>query len=130
MSDFLAPNRWQHWCKTMSNLLTKKHYFNVVNLNILLSFNICYEKFTDLMFNVLKQHAEILKHQFRQFNFGLQYGSSSDKKQCNVIEWNCNIDEKWLDVKQKKWNKWNQLPSEFTTNQTFDTCTNLMSIQG
>ena len=118
---FDDTKHWQRWCKenVISNLLTKKHYFNLVNFNILLEFLFCTHDpkdiDTDWIFHVLKQNLQILKHQFHHLNIGL-LSSKIKAQQCDVIEWNPDIDDKLLEAKQKEWNKWSQSSSQFETN--------------
>ena len=101
--------------KILSNLLSKKDYYNLINLNILLSFNS--KEFVPLIFKLLKQQAKILKHQFGQLNIGLKYGSVWYSQQhIDILQWDDKFDPKLLDAKQKEWNKLNQSQSEFELN--------------
>ena len=101
------------WRKIICNLLTKKYYFNLVNLNILLQFfdwGLRSEKdLVNCIFEILKQHQQILKHQFNQLNIGFDIVDSLLGARFYVLEWNCKVDEKFSNHFQQQCNKgWKQ----------------------
>ena len=95
---------WEWQKKQILDLLLKKHYFNLQNINILL--NIWDAKTIDLFFELLKQYWKILKYQFKKLNIGLK--GRFNKYQ--IIEWNCNINDKKLDQERKKWDQLDSSP--------------------
>ena len=95
----------KHWQEIISNLLVKKHYFNVDNLIILFKIERHDEgEILDFIFNLLKKHVKVLKHQFKQLNIGIKQNNNMDEyDKYQIIEWNCNTDAKKLEQARKKW---------------------------
>ena len=52
---------------------------------------------------MLKKNVLILKHQFKQLNIGLKIFTGDGIKYC-TIEWNSQIDEKYLNTTQQEMN--------------------------
>ena len=96
-----------HWTKIISNLLTKKYYFNLNNLNILL--RISSARFnTELInwiFEILKQNQQLLKHQFNQLNIGFRIADPFLDETFYVLKWNPKIDDKVLNHLQQQCNQ-------------------------
>ena len=114
-------NAWKEGVKIISDLLTKMQLFNLANVNILLTFGDDSKPFIDLIFDTLKQNFKLLKHQFGQLNIGLKHAQEYDDEEeeeegehwgaiqhCDIIEWNANIDETFLDEKRKELDEKNQ----------------------
>ena len=92
----------QHWGNIIRNLFNKTDYFYLSNLNILLQFDGCYKTNLDLLdwiFDVLKSHRKILKHQFKQLIIAIH---NRDWKRCDILQWNPQVDDKQLDRQQEK----------------------------
>ena len=86
--------------KSIENILEKKYYYNLENVNILVDFQVCdqYDKEVDYILGIFKKHIKLLKYQFKQLNVAFY----NIKEACYVWEWNSNIDHKFLDqVKHK-----------------------------
>ena len=73
---FKDMNIVEVWKTMLSNVLTKKYYFNLVSVNILLC---TYQQslggvqtLVDWMFGVLKENKNVLKYQFKQLRIGIQ----------------------------------------------------------
>ena len=96
------------WLKiAITNLLNKKHYSNLTNLNILIEcitliFDSNGGDTADWIAGILKRNANVLGHQFAQLNIGLrvkQESLDSDHvvcKACYVFEWNSTVNDKFL----------------------------------
>ena len=91
-------NDWS-WSKTISNLLVKKNFFHLTNLNVLITVNLdqTESSASDWLFTILKQHQKLLKHQFEHLNIAIQIVQNGTCKRCCTIEWNSTIDDGWLD---------------------------------
>ena len=86
------------WRNVLSNLLTKKDYVNLDNVNILFHFFGVDTKTDTLswIFEILNHNREILKHQFKQLNIGLRIAVSLRNQRYYILKWHCAIDEKFL----------------------------------
>ena len=111
-----------HWKPLLINVLKKKYYFNLTNVNILLYCEYHGNKlrakknFVDWIFGILKENKNVLKYQFKQLRIGLQY-----MRFYNVIEWNTNNGlnndiDKFLIDNQAKWNQSHQSKFEHQSN--------------
>ena len=64
------------WKKVLLNLLTKKYYFNLENLNILLFFDVSphgiFLNLTDWIFDIVKENYQSIKYQFTQLNIAFK----------------------------------------------------------
>ena len=79
----------------IESILKKEHYYSLENVNLLLKSR---HSYIDWMFTLLKRNVKILKHQFKQLNIGINI----DHDPClyQVIEWNSNVDEKFLSERE------------------------------
>ena len=95
-----------NWTKIISNLLAKKDYFNLDNLNILLQFSSLHlnEELVNWIFEILKRNQQLLKHQFNQLNIGFRIEWISHDT-FYVLRWNPKIDEKFLNHLQQQCNQ-------------------------
>ena len=95
-NDFPYPGSWK---KILSNLLTKKYYFNLLNINILLRMYIRVNEYSlsglqtlvDWMFGILRENKNVLKYQFKQLRIGIQSSGFFHNpliERCYVIEFN------------------------------------------
>ena len=88
------------WMKAIEKILSKQHYHNLKNTNILV---IASGQDIHNIFHILKENISILKHQFNQLNIGLQiFGAGNNWTKYCTFEWNSQIDEKFLDKKQQE----------------------------
>ena len=111
--------------EALENVLEKKYYYQLENVNILLDIYInhemkchgCCEKIEknkkdsdelgkeitiDNIFQVFKNMKWILKYQFKQLNIGLHILFIKLNKQTyHVFKWNSSIDENFLDQQRK-----------------------------
>ena len=90
----------------IKSILEKDVYCSLENVNVVLKLRHCH---LDWIFSLLQQNVQMLKHQFKQFNIGMNvcsFGVLPDVYQ--IIEWNSNIDEKFLDAIQVRMNKSNE----------------------
>ena len=97
---FYQDDDCKSWTKVISNLLTKKHYFNLDNVNILLQFAGMYAKegMVNWIFEILKANMKILKNQFKQLNIGIHIVDTfrEEFERYCVLKWHCTIDDKFL----------------------------------
>ena len=112
----------ERWEKCISNVLTKKYYFNLENVNILF-----YSEYVspdslqpiDWIFGILKKHSNILKYQFKQLNIGIKTAKTTDESfrrvNINILQWNSNIDNKFLDDYQERFDQLHQSTLELKT---------------
>ena len=121
----ITTDHQRRCAKHVIGLLTKKQYFNLENINILLYRKVDTMqpdefKLVDWMFGILKKHSNILKHQFKQLNIGLWIQQTKDSgasfKRSNILEWNSNINGKILNDYQEKWNQSEQSKLEYDAN--------------
>ena len=112
-------NDWA-WSKTMSNLLVKKDFYHLTNVNMLWEIVVPSIEMTadkvDWVFQVLNNHEKLLKHQFGQLNIGLKIVHNCICQKCYVLEWNSKIDNKVLKSLQVKCNHSRQSKNERNTN--------------
>ena len=88
------------WMKAIEKILRKQHYHNLKNVNILIEIS---HQDVEQIFNLLKANVSILKYQFNQLNIGLKMnGIVTHWPNYCTIEWNQQIDEKFLDKKQQE----------------------------
>ena len=89
---------YQRWDKIISDLLMKKYYFHLTNVNILFQFAtnndlILFRLFT-WVFGILKKHQNILRYQFKQLNIGIRSAKEIGiYTRCHILQWNSKIDE-------------------------------------
>ena len=91
-------------CKTiLSNLLMKKYYFNLVNVNIVLCVYqdslSSVKTVIDWMFGILMENKNVLKYQFKQLRIGIQsqgFNRNPSLERCYVFE--LNKDDKINDI--------------------------------
>ena len=113
--------------KVLSNLLLKKHYFNLDNLNILLQFG-NYDGMDiaslDWGFKILRKHCKSLKDQFKSLNIGWKIiYNRGQVSRCYVLRWNSTINRKWLDEYQTKCKQNDQSTNECNENmQKYNHC--------
>ena len=88
------------WMKVIETILCKQYYHNLYNVNILIKM---FDNKSNSVFQMLKKNVSILKHQFKQLNIGLRIVCDGCIKYC-TIEWNSQIDEKYLDRKEQEMN--------------------------
>ena len=99
------PEQRKRWEQIICNLLLKKNYFHLQNVNILLKF-VSYKHVTntsliDWIFGILKSNHKVLKHQFKQLNIGIiRKDDPYVAQQCYMLQWNPKVDDKWLDAYQ------------------------------
>ena len=112
----IVDDHKKRWERYVSNLLTKKYYFNLENVNILLYTSKI--KAIDRIFDILKKYQNILKHQFKQLNIGIQRQKEIDLscKRVDIIKWNSNIDDKFLDNYRVKCYQYDQSKLQCKTN--------------
>ena len=97
--------------------------------NLIILFNCETNHFVDFIFELLKKHVKVLKHQFKQLNIGFAQTIIQKRKksltrnridfhcvQCHVLRWNSNINNKFLNEKQEEWKQVNQLEHERKSN--------------
>ena len=88
------------WMKAIEKILRKQHYHNLKNVNLLIEIS---DQDVEQIFNLLKANVSILKYQFNQLNIGLKMnGIVTHWPNYCTIEWNQQIDEKFLDKKQQE----------------------------
>ena len=88
------------WMKVIEKILCKQHYHKLKNVNILIKMS---DQDIEQVFNLLKANISILKCQFNQLNIGLKMnGVVTHWPNYCTIEWNQQIDEKFLDKKQQE----------------------------
>ena len=113
------------WSRTISNLVVKKNFYHLTKLNILFKINNIDDAHKhnnagditmDWLFDILKKHEKLLKHQFGQLNIGLNIAQNNNCQKCLVLEWNSNIDKKALNLVQIKYNHSRQSRNERNTN--------------
>ena len=104
--------RWfsSKWTKFVTNLLQKKHHFNLTNFNILIDCTTLIRNYwmrncrqaADWISDILKNNVNVLQHQFAQLNVGLCItqecicSGTLECKTCKVFQWNSSVDEKFL----------------------------------
>ena len=89
------------WLAVIKSVLNKEYFFNLENVNILFDFwDVRRDEMTDL-FNLFKEQVQKLKHQFQQLKIGFRAKKRQLTTPSNfmhyVLEWNENVDEKYLD---------------------------------
>ena len=64
------------WKKILSNLLTKKNYFNLIYINILLDIQqrdlVVLKSSLHWIFGILRENKTVLKYQFTRLRIGLK----------------------------------------------------------
>ena len=113
-------NNCPHWEKNILNVLLKKNYFHLSNVNILLEYSYSYTLRKGVnntfgwFFDILKKNQIVLKHQFKQLNIGLRHVYKKlsrdmkiidECKLCYILKWHPQIDNKFLDQFKTKFNK-------------------------
>lgn len=99
---------FEFWKIYVTNLLNKKDYFNLTNLNILIDcttliFDWNGRSTADWIFGILKNNVKVLQYQFVELNIGLRISKEffrSDVIECQscyVFEWDSTVNEKFLD---------------------------------
>ena len=114
----------QGFSRCITNILTKKYFFNLVNVNILFDFRggmineSTVNEFVDWIFDIFKKNEKILIHQFGQLNIGYRVYDKSECEllQSNVMKWNSNMNDKILMDYQTKWKTFNLSTVELETN--------------
>ena len=99
----------------ISSVIRKEHLFNLENVNILLSPSTTLEDskieaFIDDLFDILCDNVQLLKHQFKQLNFGIQKYKHVEGEQgytkrsvCACFTWNWTINVKYINQQREKW---------------------------
>ena len=107
-------NACHKWTRVLLNLLTKKYYFNLENLNILFCFHVSIGKIflnvMDWIFDMLKENCENIKYQFKQLNIAFKsiLWNLINIERYDVIEWNDKIDKHLLNEYQIRCKKFCQ----------------------
>ena len=78
------------WQNVIESTITKEYFYKLENAIILLDVAI---DDIDWIFKILKRNLQLLKYQFKQFVIGWNI----DWSHFHVLEWNKEIDEKYLD---------------------------------
>ena len=110
-----GTDEWEDFEPRMLSILSKKRYLNLENVNILFEMEFGGEEFDeclDLIFAFFEQHAKILQYQFKELNIGFEY-----HEKYQIIEWDCNVDDKKLDQERQKWYQLDHLPLENQKNK-------------
>ena len=97
--DNQSKQAWQQCLLAIKNILTKKYYFNLENVNILI-YGIHGLNCNQAMkiFQILKNNKIVLKHQFKQLNVGFRVAWARDR--CYILKWTPNMNDKLLDQKK------------------------------
>ena len=100
--------------QTIDKVLTKEYYHHLKNVNLLFSLfsfsdpfrgikTFETKKYIKKIFQILRKHCKVLKHQFIQLNIAIKKKHKLDKLYAfESIEWNSEIDEKFLNEKEKE----------------------------
>ena len=102
------------WNRVLLNLLTKKYYFNLTNLNILVCFDVSivgtFLNVVDWIFDILKENCQSIKYQFKQLNIAFKSSvwNLINIERYDIIEWNDKIDKQFLDEFLRKCKKFSQ----------------------
>ena len=110
----------QRWDEIVSSLFGKKYFVNLEKMNILFDFigqGHSRKHFVAWIVGLMKQNKQILKHQFKQLNIGL-YCPAQYKRQerYDIVQWNPQINDKFLDQFQTNCNKLKQPTEEYDMN--------------
>ena len=107
------PDMYHLWMTDIKNILEKKYYHSLGNVNILLksntqSFQEC-QAFDDF-FKILEDCVTLLKYQFKEFNIGFdQVLKEGQRAMFHIVKWNKKIDSKFSDqIKQEISNRTSQ----------------------
>ena len=82
----------------ISNILEKKHYYNLENVNIIVEMRD--KRAFGRIFHTSKENTTILKNQFKQLNIAL-ITNINNRLSVLAFEWNEKMDDKRLDQLQK-----------------------------
>ena len=92
---------------TLQNVLQKKYYHNLENVNMILDFPTKNTNI-DWFFKLLKDNCKILKYQFKKLNIVIFKHVVNDgyhQQLYFVLEWNENLDDKGLDQLKKQFDE-------------------------
>ena len=110
--------------KACENIFTKKYYYNLKNVNIIL--HIQDEQSMDWFFKLLKDNQKILKYQFKQLHIAILKKTFSKKRVYFVFEWNKNMNDKIL--KQLE-NRFDGMTHDDQNQKQFEEKFSLMRVQ-
>ena len=97
-TDNQSLNKWQN---VIESIVKKEHFYKLENFIILLNVE---KKHIDWVFKMLKKNVQLLKYQFKQFIIGLHVADSH----YHVLEWNTQIDKKYLAHLESLWKRNNE----------------------
>ena len=80
------------WQNVIESILKKEHFYQLENVIILLRIP-SLDMDCNWILKMLKQNVQLLKYQFKQFIIGW----TVDHVKCYVLEWNKDVDTKYLD---------------------------------
>ena len=78
----------------LKSIFEKEYYYSLENVNLLFKLNRLHVHW---IFTLLKRNVKILKHQFKQFNIGINVKIGDTDVYQTISPWNPSIDEKVLD---------------------------------
>ena len=97
-TDNQTLNKWQN---VIESIVKKEHFYKLQNFSILLDVE---NQHIDWIFKILKKNVQLLKYQFKQFIIGLNIEHSH----YHVLEWNTQIDKKYLACLESLWKRNNE----------------------